>query len=70
MTEQYTAWIKSGHRHAATCVECHPPHAGIGKWVAKADHGFRHSTASTLHDLGGRQRQGEHGRCHASVSRR
>jgi cytochrome c nitrite reductase small subunit len=51
MTEQYNAWIKSGHRHAATCVECHLPHAGIGKWVAKADHGFRHSTAFTLQNF-------------------
>jgi cytochrome c nitrite reductase small subunit len=26
MNEQYDAWLKSGHRHAATCVECHLPH--------------------------------------------
>ena len=25
MNEQYDAWLKSGHRHVATCVECHLP---------------------------------------------
>jgi cytochrome c nitrite reductase small subunit len=51
MTEQYDAWLKSGHRHVATCVECHLPHRGLAKWVAKADHGFRHSTAFTLQNF-------------------
>lgn len=48
MNPQYDAWQQSGHRHTATCVECHLPHAGLAKWVAKADHGFRHSAAFTL----------------------
>jgi cytochrome c nitrite reductase small subunit len=48
MNEQYDGWEKSGHRHTATCVECHLPHAGLAKWWAKADHGFRHSAAFTL----------------------
>jgi cytochrome c nitrite reductase small subunit len=48
MNPQYEAWQQSGHRHVATCVDCHLPHAGIEKWMAKADHGFRHSTAFTL----------------------
>ncbi len=51
MNEQYDAWMKSGHRHTATCVECHLPHAGLAKWVAKADHGFRHSAAFTLQNF-------------------
>ena len=51
MNEQYDGWLKSGHRHAATCVECHLPHAGLAKWVAKADHGFRHSAAFTLQNF-------------------
>ena len=51
MNPQYDGWLKSGHRHAATCVECHLPHAGIAKWVAKADHGFRHSAAFTLQNF-------------------
>ena len=51
MNEQYDAWKQSGHRHTATCVECHLPHAGLAKWVAKADHGFRHSAAFTLQNF-------------------
>ena len=43
MNPQYDAWLKSGHRHAATCVECHLPHAGLAKWTTKAEHGFRHT---------------------------
>jgi cytochrome c nitrite reductase small subunit len=48
MTEQYEAWLKSGHRHVATCVDCHLPHAGLAKWLEKGNQGFRHSTAFTL----------------------
>jgi len=51
MNEQYDGWLKSGHRHAATCVECHLPSQGLAKWVAKADHGFRHSVAFTLQNF-------------------
>jgi cytochrome c nitrite reductase small subunit len=51
MNQQWDAWLKSGHRHAATCVECHLPHQGISKWVAKASHGFRHSLAFTLQNF-------------------
>jgi cytochrome c nitrite reductase small subunit len=32
MNEEYRAWLKSGHRHAATCVECHLPYEGAAKW--------------------------------------
>jgi cytochrome c nitrite reductase small subunit len=51
MNEQYDGWLKSGHRHTATCVDCHLPAHGLAKWVAKADHGFRHSTAFTLQNF-------------------
>lgn len=51
MNPQYDAWIKSGHRHTATCVDCHLPASGIEKWIAKADHGFRHSAAFTLQNF-------------------
>ena len=51
MNDQYAGWLKSGHRHTAMCVECHLPHAGAAKWVAKADHGFRHSAAFTLQNF-------------------
>jgi cytochrome c nitrite reductase small subunit len=32
-------------------VECHLPHAGLAKWVTKAQHGFRHSAAFTLQNF-------------------
>ena len=51
MNQQYDAWLKSGHRHAASCVACHLPDRGIAKWVAKAEHGFRHSMAFTLQNF-------------------
>jgi cytochrome c nitrite reductase small subunit len=51
MNEPYDAWRKSGHRHTATCVECHLPATGVAKWIAKADHGFRHSAAFTLQNF-------------------
>jgi cytochrome c nitrite reductase small subunit len=51
MNVQYDAWLKSGHRHTAVCVECHLPHQGLAKWLAKADHGFRHSAAFTLQNF-------------------
>ena len=31
MNEQYDGWIKSSHRAAAVCNDCHVPHAFIGK---------------------------------------
>jgi cytochrome c nitrite reductase small subunit len=51
MNEQFDGWMQSGHRHAAGCIDCHLPHAGLAKWVAKADHGFRHSAAFTLQNF-------------------
>jgi cytochrome c nitrite reductase small subunit len=51
MNEQYDGWMKSGHRHAARCVDCHLPAEGLAKWVAKADHGLRHSVAFTLQNF-------------------
>jgi cytochrome c nitrite reductase small subunit len=51
MNEQYDGWMKSGHRHAAVCVDCHLPAGGLDKWVAKLDQGFRHSAAFTLQNF-------------------
>ena len=51
MNDTYDAWEKSGHRHVAKCVDCHLPHEGLAKWIAKADEGFRHSTAFTLQNF-------------------
>ena len=51
MNAQYDGWLKSGHRHTATCVGCHLPHTGLAKWLAKTEHGFRHSAAFTLQNF-------------------
>ena len=76
MQPQYDAWLQSGHRHTATCVGCHLPAHGLAKWVAKVDHGFRHSAAFTLQNfhepiaITPRDReivQGNCVRCHAGV---
>ena len=47
MEEQYSGWIKSSHRAVATCNDCHAPHDLVGKWMTKAENGFRHSFAFT-----------------------
>jgi len=43
MNDQYSGWIKSSHRSAATCNDCHTPHNVIGKYAVKASNGFFHS---------------------------
>jgi cytochrome c nitrite reductase small subunit len=43
MQAQYDGWVKSSHRHAATCNDCHTPHNVIGKYAVKANNGFWHS---------------------------
>jgi cytochrome c nitrite reductase small subunit len=47
MQEQYNGWIKSSHRAAAVCNDCHTPAAFIPKYVTKASNGFWHSFAFT-----------------------
>jgi cytochrome c nitrite reductase small subunit len=51
MNEHYDGWLKSSHRAAATCNDCHTPHAAIPKYLAKAENGFHHSKAFTLQDF-------------------
>jgi len=51
MQPQYDSWQKSAHHTAATCVDCHLPHHFVGKYVAKADNGYRHSWAFTFQDF-------------------
>ena len=51
MNDQYSSWTKAPHHTAATCVECHLPHDFVGKYIAKADNGYRHSKAFTLMDF-------------------
>ncbi len=50
MNEQYDSWLKSSHHAVAGCVDCHLPHDFVGKYIAKADNGYRHSWAFTFLD--------------------
>ena len=43
MRGQYDAWLKSSHRMAATCNDCHTPHNLAGKYAVKGLDGFLHS---------------------------
>lgn len=45
MSEQYAGWTRGSHRSAATCNDCHAPHALLPKYWVKAENGFRHSLA-------------------------
>ena len=51
MRPQYDSWQKSSHHTAAACVDCHLPHDFVGKYIAKADNGYRHSWAFTFQDF-------------------
>lgn len=53
MNEQYDGWLKSSHRNAATCNDCHTPPGVIAKYATKASNGFWHSfyfTTNTFHE--------------------
>jgi cytochrome c nitrite reductase small subunit len=51
MRPQLEGWQKASHHTVAVCVDCHLPHDGIEKWIAKAVHGYRHSKAFTFQDF-------------------
>jgi len=51
MNEQYASWLKGPHHGVARCVECHLPHQGVQKLLAKAENGFHHSKGFTLQDF-------------------
>ncbi|MBE0566691.1 MAG: cytochrome c nitrite reductase small subunit [Krumholzibacteria bacterium] len=51
MNDQYDSWLKSSHHAAATCNDCHAPHALLPKLMSKADNGFWHSKGFTLQDF-------------------
>jgi len=51
MQPQYDSWQKASHHALATCNDCHLPHAGLAKWLSKADNGFVHSKAFTFQDF-------------------
>jgi cytochrome c nitrite reductase small subunit len=43
MNPHFDAWLKSSHRAAAGCNDCHTPHALVPKYATKARNGFWHS---------------------------
>lgn len=47
MSEHYDGWIKSSHRAAAVCNDCHTPAGFFAKYASKASNGFWHSFAFT-----------------------
>ena len=47
MQEQYSGWLRSSHRHAAVCNDCHTPTGFISKFLNKSANGARHSWAFT-----------------------
>ena len=51
MNDEYDSWRKSSHHAAAVCVDCHMPKELLGKVVAKADNGYRHSKGFTFQDF-------------------
>ena len=52
MNEQFDGWAKGAHHARATCNDCHVPHSSIfAKYLAKAEHGYRHSKGFTFQDF-------------------
>jgi cytochrome c nitrite reductase small subunit len=51
MQPQYDSWKNSSHHAVANCVQCHLPHGGINKYIAKAENGFLHSKAFTFQNF-------------------
>ncbi len=47
MQAQYDGWVKSSHRKAATCNDCHTPSGFLAGYGSKAINGFNHSLAMT-----------------------
>lgn len=47
MQEYFDGWVRSSHRSAAVCNDCHTPAGFLGKYSTKASNGFWHSLAFT-----------------------
>jgi len=47
MGEHYAGWLKSSHRAAAVCNDCHTPPGSVPRYATKASNGFWHSFAFT-----------------------
>ncbi len=51
MRDHFDGWQHSSHQRVAVCNDCHVPHDFVGKYLAKAEHGWRHSKAFTLQNF-------------------
>jgi cytochrome c nitrite reductase small subunit len=51
MDGAYEGWYHGGHKNAATCSDCHTPHALIPKYWVKAQSGYHHVTAFVFGDI-------------------
>jgi cytochrome c nitrite reductase small subunit len=51
MNDQYDGWMRSSHRQAAVCNDCHTPENVVGKYLTKANNGLHHSIAFTSGDF-------------------
>ena len=51
MNDQYASWQRGPHHGAAGCVDCHLPHEGIAKLMAKGSNGYHHSRGFTFQDF-------------------
>lgn len=51
MSDHYNRWVKSSHRKAAVCNDCHTPSGFAAKYLTKASNGFWHSYAFTTGDF-------------------
>lgn len=51
MQTQLDSWQKSSHHAVARCADCHLPSSLVAQYLAKADNGYRHSTAFTLQNF-------------------
>lgn len=47
MQREYDSWQKSGHHHAAVCVDCHLPESFVPRYLTKAENGWRHGKLFT-----------------------
>lgn len=51
MNDEFASWQKGPHHASARCVDCHLPHEGLEKWLAKGRNGFHHSRGFTFQDF-------------------
>lgn len=51
MQDHFDGWLKSSHRAAAVCNDCHTPPDFLGKYLTKALNGWHHSRAFTTGDF-------------------